>query len=268
MDKPPSSAGVVPEPLTVDKTPSFEGDVPEPQIVDRPPSSEGDVPEPQTVDTTNTDLADKTGLLTNHDPLVDKSSSCIADVPMQPNYDTNTQQIVHKTNDVSTKRTRILPPLIPSPSGMTFRLMYSLEDLILKYFYYNFHGLDPYVLCNAHLKQRRTVKSLSALCRIQLEKCVPSTQIDKLLVQHDKNDARNKELNMDKILHNLAMKRPVSIVIPKLSKLTIDNWTKKRESWMDIDPYSSLEEVSDSDSNPSPKDTDSNAKVTTCITNV
>ena len=88
--------------------------------------------------------------------------------------------------------------------------------------------------------------------------------IEKLLVKHNKKDVRNQEVNFDELLKTLALKRKTSVLITKLQENVIQSWTKKTPTWQDLDPYSSLEEMSDSDSQ-ARKSSTQNSSVTNSV---
>ena len=103
-------------------------------------------------------------------------------------------------------------------------------------------GIDPYQVCHKHVisKQKTaSIASLKQLCTEELSKKLSSNDTDKLLVQKDKTDKRN--LDMEKFLCVLDLKRKIAIVTPKLDKDLINLWTKKVPLWQELDPYSGLE---------------------------
>ena len=107
--------------------------------------------------------------------------------------------------------------------------------------------MDPYLVCNEHLirKDKHTpLPTLKQLCTKELSKRLSGPDIDKLIVQADKRDRRNTD--MEKFLCALELQRKIAIVIPKLDKDLINLWTKKVPSWQELDPNASLEEDNNS----------------------
>ena len=139
---------------------------------------------------------------------------------------------------------------VTTSTGTCFNLSNSLEDLVLEYFRINYQGIDAYALSNVHIKNRTIVRSLKTLSRCVLEKYLTPIEIEKQIVKHNKNDVRNTVLDFDKMLRDLAIKSKLNIQLTRVSDAMIDSWTKQKPSWMDIDPYSSLEECTDSNTEP------------------
>ena len=134
------------------------------------------------------------------------------------------------------------------------KLLKNLEDLVVAYLTSEYPGMDPYQVCNEHLikaSMQNQLLALNQLCINELSKRLSSQEIDKLIVQVDKSDKRNTD--MEKFLCALKLKRKIAIVIPKLDNDLINLWTKKVPSWQELDSYSSLEEESDIPSSPKAK---------------
>ena len=127
--------------------------------------------------------------------------------------------------------------------------------------------MDPYQVCNEHLikqSMQNQLLTLNQLCISELSKRLSSQEIDKLIVQVDKSDKRNTD--MEKFLCALELKRKITIVIPKLDNDLINLWTKKVPCWQELDPYSSLEEESDIHSSPKAKPKSSTSVPSTPVT--
>ena len=108
--------------------------------------------------------------------------------------------------------------------------------------------MDPYQVCNQHLVTSSAKHHLPTLKQLYisiLKKKLSVPDIEKLLVQADKWDQRN--IDLEELLHKLELKKKIAIVIPRLKKDFINLWTKRVPSWQNIDPYSSLEEEAETE---------------------
>ena len=143
----------------------------------------------------------------------------------------------------------------------------NLEDLVVAYLTSKYPAMDPYQVCNEHLieqNKQNPLLTLKQLCIKELSKRLLLQEIDKLTVQADKSDKQNTD--MEKFLRALELKRKIAIVIPKLDSDLINLWTKKVPSWQELDPYSSLEEESDSASTSKTKPKSSTSMSSTPVT--
>ena len=104
-----------------------------------------------------------------------------------------------------------------------------LEDLILHYFHRVYPSLDPYMLSN-ELKAKQigqvTMTSLKNLAKQEMFKHITELEIEKLLVERNPMDKRNLDLN--KFLEALSLKRTAKVILPKLKENVIQSWTKEK----------------------------------------
>ena len=88
------------------------------------------------------------------------------------------------------------------------RTVKNLEDLVVAYLTLEYPGMDPYQVCNEHFikeSMQNQLLTLNQLCTNELSKRLSSQEIDKLIVQADKSDKRNTD--MEKFLHVLELKK-------------------------------------------------------------
>ena len=94
---------------------------------------------------------------------------------------------------------------------------------------------------------------LSLLCvRFLSTLCSPQT-IDRLVGEYKENNRKNlttpdypdTSVKFESYLKTLALKPKVTVVLPKLRKVTVQHWTKMH--WTQVDPYSDIEVVDDSE---------------------
>ena len=186
------------------------------------------------------------------------------DDPTNETAQASTSQVVTSNVGVSFNQSNTMPhastsQVITSNIGGCFnqsKHVSPLEDLVVKSFTDMYLGLDPYVLCNKYLTLKTglcTPDTLSTICQKELSKTYSDLEIEKELVELDKKEKRN--INLEALLKTLSLKRKVTVTVPKLKCDVINIWMKKVPLWKDTDPYSSLEEImsSDDDGDKKPK---------------
>ena len=201
----------------------------------------------------------------------------VPDVPVPGNLDgtmksSNIQNLYKPTPEPDvpepSNMNELTTPAPVTPKNSTGKpiIILNLRQLSSAVVRKTFPGMDPIMIAKAYdTKNLRNPDKLAILCVRTLSLLCTPKDIDKLvgdLTARKEEEAKAtiskinypEATSLDDYMKSLALKRIVSVVVPKLGKETVQLWTKTH--WSNIDPYSDIEVVDDTSDQSTSSDTD------------